>query len=166
MRPKVKEIYMKLFPDSMIKEGKYSTFVTVPSGQCYSITEKFKRNRYLINPKFQKNPPYPDFTESPNREVKEDFENQTTHLCFCGWADREETKIEKWVLLDTTVYNTLVRDAGGVKKLGKLHRSAFHTNQFYSISLKDIQSAIILDEKKFAEKYSDSTQVTERACEA
>lgn len=168
MRPAAIAIYQHIFPGCEMqdlrehgvkvhvldKEFGIDTLATMPSGQWLSVQEKYRRYECLVNPRYQVQPPIPDFTQEFKNacgtihESDGEWFKLGAQLYFYGWANRLETDFAKWVMLDIAKYKLIVEAAGGLGKLGKLMRNSQHGRaSFYAIPVTRLQGAFIATHK-------------------
>jgi hypothetical protein len=164
MRPHAIAIYKRLFPGCEIndlrtlgvavhvldKEFAIDTLATFPSGQWISIQEKYRNNTFLISPKFQIEPPIPDFTQEfmnaagTKHESPGEWFKLGAQLYFYGWAKADESGFEKWALLDIAKYKLEVERYGGLEAIGTLRKNQTHgAATFYCIPITRLRPAWI-----------------------
>jgi hypothetical protein len=141
MEPHALGIYRRLFPGVekenlrqegpgvhvLDKEHAIDSILRLPSGITFTLQEKYRENKYLVDPRLQEKPPCPDFTQgyklavgTPHESPGEWF-HLHSQLYFYGWADRQCTRFEKWVLVDVAKYKILVeKTEGGLAAMGRL----------------------------------------------
>ena len=155
MKPAALRIYAKLFPGCVVqdlrengvrvhildKEFGIDSLIVLEDGQWLSIQEKYRNNdaiRYL------------DFTQEYKNAVGTPQESNGewfklgAQVYFYGWANKQETDFEKWVLLDIPKYKLLIEKAGGLDKIGVLrHNKAHGKASFYAIPVRKLSQAFL-----------------------
>jgi len=166
MRPHAISIYKRMFGDCEIqdlreqgvrvhvldKEFGIDTLVTAPSGQWFSVQEKYRRNKFLVEPKLRlPGSDYPDFTQEYTNAAGTQHESPGewfklgAQLYFYGWASACEDGFAAWVLLNVPRYKIIVeRTPGGLDTLGKLIPNKEHGRAtFYAIPVDRLRGAWI-----------------------
>ncbi len=170
MQPLADEIYREvLFPGCEVKRYKrgddddphvldqaygIDMELIMPSGQNFTVQEKHRRHKFLIDPFLQVKPPTPDFTQEymnaagTEHESKGEWFHLASQFYFYGWADAREERFEKWVLLDVTRYKMLVEQRGGLDAIGVLRQNFKHGSAtFYAIPITDLRDAWVATHK-------------------
>jgi len=153
MRPAALRIYQGVFPGCKIvdlreqgvkvhvldKEFGIDSLITLDSGQWLTIQEKYRRNDALK---------YLDFTqefmnaEGTKYQSEGEWFTLGAQIYFYGWANREETDFEKWVIIDIARYKLLVEQAGGLDRIGKKKQNNLHGRaSFYAIPIMSLKTA-------------------------
>lgn len=173
MRQAAIRIYESLFPGCYLqdlrehgagvhvldKEFAIDSLLVIPQGYWFSLQEKYRQNKYLVNPRLQISPPYPDFTQEFRNAVGTPHESQgewfklAAQLYFYGWSNRDETDFERWVILDVAKYKLIVQEAGGFDGLPHwestttIGRLLINTGRncanFYAIPICRLKEAIV-----------------------
>lgn len=159
MDPYVKDIYGKLWPDCKIIDLRSNghkahildqyfgidTIIECKDGCRFTIQEKSREHEFLQ---------YRDFTQEylngygTSKESQGEWFNLTSQLYFYGWANKDETKFEKWFIMDVFLYKMIVQDAGGIGVIsgGRTFQNKTHGNAlFYGIKLQKLFSAFVAD---------------------
>jgi hypothetical protein len=155
MRVSAIRIYKAIFPNCEIedlrtkgkgvhildKEFAIDSLIQFPSGNFITLQEKYRENKYIQ---------YSDFTQEYNNAVGTEYESVgewfklAAQLYFYGWANKDNTDFEKWIMLDILRYKLLVEKAGGLGKIGILKINETHGRaSFYAIPVIKLKDAII-----------------------
>jgi hypothetical protein len=163
MRPHAIAIYERLFGDCEIqdlreegvrvhvldKEFGIDMLLTVPSGQWFTVQEKYREHKFLVEPLLQVEPPCPDFTQEYMNAVGTPHESPGewfklgAQLYFYGWARPREDGFAAWVLLNVPRYKMIVeKTPGGIAGLGRLCYNRRHGRAtFYAIPVSRLRNA-------------------------
>ncbi|MBT9139145.1 MAG: hypothetical protein DDT31_01726 [Syntrophomonadaceae bacterium] len=157
LKPAALNIYRRIFPGCELqdlrekgvkvhildKELGIDSLLYLPSGQWISIQEKYRENEYLK---------YLDFTQEYMNAAGTPYEKPGewfklgAQLYFYGWANKEGSGFEKWVILDIAKYKILVEEAGGLSCLGQYKENARHGKaSFYAIPILKLKPAFVTD---------------------
>ena len=168
MRPHAVAIYEQLFPGCTIEDLReqgvrvhvldkhfgIDTLATFATGQWISIQEKYRTHPYLVNPRLRINPRCPDFTQEYKNAVGTKYEEVGewfklgAQLYFYGWASEDESRFEKWLLMDIARYKLLVEERGGLAAIGKMRQNNRHGRaSFYCIPINELKPAWIATAK-------------------
>lgn len=166
MRPHAIAIYNTIFHGSRLEDLReqgvrvhildktfgIDTLWNLPSGQSFTLQEKYRANQFLVNRRLQEDPPQPDFTQEYKNAVGTQFEAEgewfrlAAQLYFYGWANATSDGFARWVLIDVAKYKALVEQAGGLNNVGVLKQNKAHgAATFYAIPINRLQPAIIYD---------------------
>ena len=146
MRPKAIAVYRQLFPGCKVEDLRQQgakvhvldqefgihCMIVLPSGQWLSVQEKYRQNTFLANDSLKVEPPVPDFTQEITNATGTQHESPgewfklASQLYFYGWASRDESQFEKWVLVDIVQYKLIVERNGGITRMGRLYRNRKH----------------------------------------
>jgi hypothetical protein len=152
----VKSIYKKLWPDCKIIDLRSNghkahildqyfgidTIIECKDGCRITIQEKSRENEFLQ---------YRDFTQEyingygTINESPGEWFNLTAQIYFYGWANKDETKFEKWFIMDVFLYKMIIQKWGltviGKRNINKLHGRSL----FYGIKLRHLFPAFVAD---------------------
>lgn len=163
MKPHALKIYHSIFPNCELidlrekgvkvhildKEYGIDSILNLQSGQSITIQEKYRDYEFLINPKFQVKPPWPDFTQEYKNAADTPYEEDgewfklMAQLYFYGWANRQQTEFEKWVMINILKYKIFVERIGGLHKIGRLRKNKTHGKaSFYCIPIVNLSKVI------------------------
>lgn len=155
MQPAALKIYQTIFPDCKLQELKaedggvhpldqhfaIDRVITLSSGVTFSLQEKYRQNYYLR---------FMDFTQEyknahgTTNETKGEWFKLYAQLYFYGWANKEETAFEKWILMDITKYKMVVEQAGGLDQIGQFNiNEQYGGASFYGIPIIKLDKAIL-----------------------
>lgn len=122
--------------------------LVMPSGQTFTVQEKFRRHKFLVEPNLQVEPPTPDFTQEFKNAAgtEQETDGEWFHLAaqfyFYGWASEDCSRFEKWVILDVPKYKMLVEERGGLSAIGELFQNDAHGRaSFYAIPVTRLWDA-------------------------
>lgn len=173
MRPHAVAIYQRLFPDCQVqdlreegvkvhvldKEFGIDTLATFSSGQWISIQEKYRSHKFLVEPRLQVQAPIPDFTQEfknghgTEHESPGEWFHLGAQLYFYGWADADNSRFEKWALIDIAKYKLIVERRGGIKSMGQMKHNRQHGRaSFVAFPITAIRGAFVATHKIFEEK--------------
>lgn len=162
MRPHAETIYRSLWPGCAVEDLRaqgidvhvldqhfgIDTLVKLDSGQSLTLQEKYRQYKYLVTPRLQVKPGVPDFTQEymnavgTEHEAEGEWFHLAAQLYFYGWAAEDESRFEKWALLDIARYKQLVEDAGGLPAIGQLIPNRTHgCATFYAIPIDRLRLA-------------------------
>ena len=158
MQPYAISIYQSIFKNckysrqlDINKDKHYSIDATLilEDGQKITIQEKFRNFDCLVNKRLQDNPPFPDFTQEYKNaagtkyEVDGEFFKLYAQLYFYGWANKNETGIIRWALIDIPKYKNLLFEKGidnlGTKRFNSKHGKA----SFYTIPINLLEDCFL-----------------------
>ncbi|MCB0374999.1 MAG: hypothetical protein KDD04_03675 [Sinomicrobium sp.] len=156
MHPHVISIYKDIWGESIEydqtpvqvdKDASIDRKITLPSGQIITLQEKIREYRFLVNPKLQVCPPIPDFTQEFKNghgtvcESVGEFFKLYAQYYFYGWANKYQTDILRYVILNVPDYKHIL-ESRGIESIGKLKFNKTHGRaSFYAIPLPEILSA-------------------------
>lgn len=164
MQPIAIELYKKIFHGckytremDINKDKEYSIDATIllADGQKLTIQEKFRKYDFLINPKLQHCPPYPDFTQEYKNadgtvyESDGEFFKLYSHLYFYGWASPKQSRFVRWCIIDVAKYKEILFTQG-IDNMGKkMHNQKHGKASFYAIPIVRIKDSIIYSNFNF-----------------
>lgn len=157
MKEPARGIYRGLFPGADIKDlreanGRVHVLdrefgidaILITAGQQWlTIQEKYRRHSAMRFADFTQE--YMNAAGTPHESPGEWFK-LGAQLYFYGWADITETCFEKWALLDITRYKLFVEQAGGLDKIGTIHKNRTHgMASFFAIPIVRLQHCFVAD---------------------
>lgn len=161
MKPAALRIYEKIFDGCKLedlrdkgfkvhildKEFGIDSLIHLPSDQWISIQEKYRSHSALS---------YLEFTQEYKNGAGTKYENDGewfklgAQVYFYGWANKDNTDFEKWVLIDIAKYKMLVEEAGGLDKIGNIQKNKKHGRaSFYCIPIMNLKDAFITDYRDY-----------------
>jgi len=162
MRAHAEAVYTGLFPGCEVKDLRaegvsvhvldqhfgIDTLATFATGQWVSIQEKYRTYQYLANTRWRVDPRCPDFTQEymnavgTAHEAPGEWFKLGAQLYFYGWASEDESRFEKWFLMDIARYKLLVEERGGLAAIGELKQNNRHGRaSFYAIPIDSLRPA-------------------------
>lgn len=137
-------------PHVLDQEFAIDKLIVLKSGHWISIQEKFRKNIFLTDPKYQVESGTPDFTQeykNGNNTLGEWFK-LAAQIYFYGWANKEETDFEKFVIVDILKYKLLIEKLGGIEKCATKRKNFTHGGaSFYCFPITMIKDAWIFTHK-------------------
>jgi hypothetical protein len=155
MRPAALRIYRKVFPGCDLKDHRTDGVGVHPldrefgidsrieweTGEWLTVQEKYRRHEALR---------WSDFTQEfmngagTKHESPGEWFHLAAQLYFYGWARRDETDFEKWLILNITTYKLLVQGAGGLAAIGTKCQNDRHGRaSFFAIKPERLWPALI-----------------------
>jgi hypothetical protein len=161
MKPAALAIYQRIFPGSTIedlrehgvnvhildKEFGIDALWHLESGQWISIQEKYRNSAALS---------FGDFTIEYKNAAGTCYENDGewfklgAQLYFYGWANKNNSGFEKWVILDIPKLKQWIELHGGLERVGRLCQNRKHGKaSFYAIPIQNLEPCFFADYRKF-----------------
>ncbi len=155
MRPHARRIYDRIFPGCAVEDLRteglgahildqhfaIDSLIRLPDGSFFTLQEKYREYENLY---------FGDFTQEYLNAAGTTYESPgewfklAAQLYFYGWANRDQTDFQEWILLDIVKYKLLVMKSGGITVIGKRQQNKRHGSAvFYGLRLTDIALAFV-----------------------
>lgn len=155
MRGPVERVYRTFFPECKVSYTRehdelrpfddhfaVDTVLELRSGGIVTAQQKCRRYGYFLQ--------FRDFTQEYMNAAGTSYESRgewfhlASQVYFYGWANRDETDLVAWLLLDVVRYRGLVEKKGGLEKVGNLRQNKEHGSaSFYAIPVETLRPALI-----------------------
>ncbi len=162
MTPIARSLYKSIFPGCDIKPLKSSgtlanvldseygidSYIVFPDGSWISLQEKYRS--FDIHEWCIKTQGYLDFTQEYKNAYNTEYEARGewfklgAQLYFYGWANEKLTAFHKWVIIDIARYKLIVKEKGGLDKIGNFKQNNKHgKTSFYAIPIEKISDSFL-----------------------